>query len=224
MTELELVYKVITTSGRGKINGSDRLSERVIRSMLLEHRSNLQLNFTANGKKIPQTLTQDINVEVTYDADAKKWIGDMPDLLDLGKNRSLVYVHDYSNQLSVNYAKTEQQSLFDNTSVKKYKTLPTIGFNHRTNKLELAIDTSDTTRVGRLKEVAGSSIINIDGVDVYEDYKLYIVAVLFTPQDAENFGSSYNWKTDRFPISQTLELPLMESVRKEYNNYVITEE
>ena len=220
MTELELVYKVLSTSAKGRINNSDSLSERIIRNMLLEHRNNLQLNFTSNGRKIPQSLTQDFNINVTYDTDRKLWVGTIPNLLDLGKNRSLVMVHDFSNQLSVNYGKTTQQSLFSSTRVDKFKSLPTVGFNHRTNKLDFSIDVTDIDRINKLKPGTSSADLVIDGVVVKDIYELYCVAALYNPEEANN---GYDWKRDPFPMSQTLELPLMESVRKEYNAYVITE-
>ena len=214
MTELELVYKILTGSGKGRINNSDVMSERLIRSIILEQRSNLLLNFTSNGKKIPQVLTQDFNTTVKIVDDSDIYVGDLPSLIDLGKTRSLTYVNDFYSQLSVNHDLGLTNTLFDSANrVEKYARVNTCKFNHRTDTLTMSIG-NDVKRLRKLNHASGAEIVDtIDGVKKYDKYKVYCVGVLHNPSDCPD----YNWKKDRFPLPQTLERPLMELAIKEYN-------
>jgi len=215
MTELELVYKVLTSSGKGRINNSDVMSERLIRSIIYEQRANLLLNFTSNGRKIPQLLTQDFNIEVVLDDNqGSSYRGSVPSLIDLGKTRSLTYVNDFYSQLSVNHDLGVMNTLFDVNREEKYKRVNTCRYNHRTNELLLTIDNSDTKRLSALNVLKGAEVVDtIDGVDKYNKYKIYAVGILYNPSDCPDF----NWKKDAFPLPQTLERPLMELAIKEYN-------
>lgn len=203
ITELKLVYKVLNTSRGGRYKDSDSLSERRIRATLLEQRANLLLNFTSNGKKISQSITQDFVVVMKL-VSGTQYEADLPPLMDLGKTRSLTLVHDYRNQMTVNHASVQQVSMF--SAVNQYTRINTVRYNARTNKLITNI--ADTT--GLKPNTTNSS-----------DFDFYCTGVLYNPEDANAFGSSYDFETSKFPFPETLELPLVEGTKKAYDEFVI---
>jgi len=202
MTEYELVYKVLSTSRGGRYKQSDSLSERLIRSSLLEARANLLLNFTRNGKKISGSSQQDFEVIMRHVGN-NVFEGDLPQIMDLGKTRGLTMVHDYRQQLSLTHGSIQQQSLF--TSISRYKKIDTVRYNNREYKISVKISDFDGLRNGQEANT----------------YIFYCTGVLHNPEEVNNFGNNYNWETDTFPIPQTLELPLIEAVRKNYDEFVI---
>jgi len=213
MTELEIVYKVLTTSIRGTKDLSDSVSERLIRNMILEVRSTLLLNYTSNGRKIPSSILQDTTIKVSQKIqDNGIYEGDIPELLDFGKNRSLVRAHDYSDPLSINYDNAQQTNMF--SQVKRYKQMNRFLYNQRTNKASIELSPDDTDRVSKMDAVSDSADTTISGIAGFkEDYNIFVTASFYNPSDV----ASYDWEKDNLPLPHSLENPLVNEIRKIYN-------